>query len=85
VTEGEVLPLPEQGGRGGRGDETDATWTALLAELGIRGWDPLHTLVVQTEQVRGQTVRNDPVTRGGTRLLNEAAVAIRTAPRTIGR
>lgn len=55
---------------------TDESWTALLADLGARGWDPLHTLVVQTEQVV-DLVRHDPVVRGGTRLLGDAAVAVR--------
>ncbi len=55
---------------------TDESWTALLAELDAHGWDPLHAVVVLSEQVVDR-VRHDPVVRGGTRLLNDAAVAVR--------
>jgi len=48
----------------------------LLAELATRGLDPLDTVVVLTEQVVDR-VRHDPVVRGGTRLLNDAAVTVR--------
>lgn len=30
---------------------TDESWTALLADLAAREWDPLYTVVVLTEQV----------------------------------
>lgn len=55
---------------------TEEIWTALLAELDARGGDPLRTVVVLTEQVVDR-VRHDPVVRGGTRLLNDAAVTVR--------
>lgn len=56
--------------------ETDAFWTATLGEVVQRGLDPLRTLIVQTEQVV-HGVLHDPVARGGTRLLNDTAVATR--------
>ena len=55
---------------------TDEVWTALLTELGTCSGDPLHNVVVLTEQVVDR-VRHDPIVRGGTRLLNDAAVTVR--------
>jgi AcrR family transcriptional regulator len=56
--------------------ETDVVFAALLAEVEALGLDPLETLIVQTEQVMDRVVHN-PITRGGVRLLNDAAVSSR--------
>jgi AcrR family transcriptional regulator len=58
--------------------ETDAIWTALLVDLKARESDPLRIVIMLTEQVVN-SVRLDPIVRGGVRLLNDAAVTVHLA------
>lgn len=52
---------------------TTATWRDMGATVRARGFDPLHTLILQTEQVV-RLMSTDPIVRGGIRLLNDPGV-----------
>ncbi|MCD2195293.1 TetR/AcrR family transcriptional regulator [Actinomycetospora endophytica] len=52
---------------------TTGTWREMGAEIRSFGFDPLYTLVLQTEQVV-RLMRTDPIVRGGIRLLNDPGV-----------
>jgi AcrR family transcriptional regulator len=52
---------------------TTATWQDMGADVRDLGFDPLHTLILQSERVV-DLMRTDPIVRGGIRLLNDPAV-----------
>jgi TetR/AcrR family transcriptional regulator, repressor for uid operon len=52
---------------------TTATWRDMGAAVRARGFDPLHTLILQTDQVV-HLMSTDPIVRGGIRLLNDPGV-----------
>ncbi len=57
---------------------TTATWKEMGAAVRARGYDPLHTLILQCAQVV-ELMRTDPVVRGGIRLLNDPGVPTTSA------
>ncbi len=58
--------------------ETIAIWERMEIEVEARGMDPLRTLIAQTDRVAA-LMTDDPVVRGGTRLLNDPLLPTRWA------